>query len=172
MHGNWRGEKEKTIFKEVVEQQIQEKTREEVVKVIQEKQNLVRDTVEKKKCLIIYGLKERKNNVKTEREKELKESVKKVMEAVNDGEQNLEGEIEEMFRLCRYREEGVRQIKVRMRSQAVVEDIMTKTGRLGSCAEFKKVWIKRVMNSEERAKEKELREEAKGKKSRKEQRKR
>ena len=169
LRNEWKVEREaeKNSFREIVKNQIQEgiqeQTRKAVVKIIKEKENLVRDTVEKKKCMVIYGLKEKKNDVRTERERELKESVKKVVAKVQDEEQGLEGEIEEVVRLGRYNEEKVRPIKVRMRSQAAVEEIMLRTGRLASTLEYERVWIKRDMNEEERKKEKDLREEAREK---------
>ena len=83
---------------------------------------------------------------------------------MQDGEQGLEEEIEEVVRLGKYREEGVRPIKIRMRSQAAAERILSRTGRLASRSEYERVWIKRDMNSEERKMEGDLREEAKEKK--------
>ena len=168
----WRVERktENESFREMmnkeIKEQLQEKTREEVVKVIKEKQNLVRDTVEKKKCMVIFGMKEKRNEVRSERERELRESVRKLVGEVQDEEQNLEEEIEEVVRLGKFREEGVRPIKVRMRSQAAAEEILTKTGRLARKSEYERVWIKRDMNEEERKQEKDLREEAKEKNQR------
>ena len=54
-------ENEKVIFAEVVKKQIQEKTKDTVIQVIKEKEELVRDTVDKKKCMVIFGLPEKKN---------------------------------------------------------------------------------------------------------------
>ncbi|MPC87444.1 hypothetical protein E2C01_082306 [Portunus trituberculatus] len=48
-----------------------------------------------------------------------------------------------------------------MRSQVVVEEIMTRKGKLADDTEFKDIWIKREMNMEKREKEKVLRNEAK-----------
>ncbi|MPC17265.1 hypothetical protein E2C01_010114 [Portunus trituberculatus] len=47
-----------------------------------------------------------------------------------------------------------------MRSQVLVEEIMTRKGKLADDTKFKDIWIKRVMNLEEREKEKVLRNEA------------
>ena len=48
-------------------------------------------------------------------------------------------------------------MKVRMRSQLAVEDITASADRLAKSLEYKDIWIKRVINLEERKKEKELR---------------
>ncbi|MPC38916.1 hypothetical protein E2C01_032434 [Portunus trituberculatus] len=54
-------------------------------------------------------------------------------------------------------------MKVRMRSQVAVEEIMARKGKLAHDTEYKDIWIKRDMNLEEREKEKVLRSEAKKK---------
>ena len=40
----------------------------EIVKVIKQKESVVRDTVDKKKCVIIYGLKEETESIRAEGE--------------------------------------------------------------------------------------------------------
>ncbi|MPC88899.1 hypothetical protein E2C01_083823 [Portunus trituberculatus] len=75
----------------------------------------------------------------------------------------MDQEVEEVIRLGRYSEEGRRPMKVRMRSQVAVEEIMARKGKLAGDTEHKDIWIKRDMNLEEREKEKVLRNEAKEK---------
>ena len=161
----WKQEKEieKVTFKEVIEKQIQERTKDTVIQVIKEKEGLVRDTVEKKKSMVIFGLQEKKNPVKMAREKEEREMVRDIVTLVQDEEQGLEREIEEVFRLGKYKEGGKRPLKVRMRSQVATEGILARTGKLAEREEYKNVWIKRDMNVEEREREKDLRREAKEK---------
>ena len=79
--------------------------------------------MDRKKCLVIYGLKENKNPSKYRREREERELVKKVMQKVQDDRQSLEQEVEEMHRIRKYREGNTRLLKVRMRSQLAVEEI-------------------------------------------------
>ncbi len=63
-------EEEKFYFTEIIEAQKKEK---EIVKVIKQKELMVRDTVDKrKKCIVIYGLKEETEPVRYKREKEQK----------------------------------------------------------------------------------------------------
>ncbi|MPC66881.1 hypothetical protein E2C01_061036 [Portunus trituberculatus] len=81
-------EEEKVNFAEVVKQQIEEKTKDTVIQVIKEKEELMRDTVDKKKCMVIYELEEKKNPVKIMREKEEKEMVKEIISVVQDKEQS------------------------------------------------------------------------------------
>lgn len=53
-------EEEKVQFSEVIKRQVQENTKDTVIKVIKEKEDLVRDTVDKKKSFVIFGMKEKK----------------------------------------------------------------------------------------------------------------
>ena len=156
-------EEEKVSFSEVVKKQIQEKTQDVVIQVIKEKEDLVRDTVDKKKCLVIFGLKEKKNLNKYVREREERELVKKIIQTVQESTQELEKDVEETYRIGKYIEGGKRPLKVRMRSQVTVEEILAKTGKLAQRMEYKDIWIKRDMNLEEREKERELRNEAREK---------
>lgn len=168
MRKAWKKEQEdeKVNFAEVVKQQIQEKTKDAVIKVIKEKEDLVRDTVDKKKCLVFFGVQEKKNPVKFVREKEEKEVVKKLISVIQDEEQGLEKEIEEVYRLGKYSEGSKRPLKVKMRSQVGVEEILARTGKLAGNSEYSQIWIKRDMSQEEREKERELRNEAKVKNER------
>jgi len=156
-------EEEKMSFREVIQQQIREKTKDTVIKVIKENEDLVRDTVDKKKCLVIFGLKEKKNPIRFIREKEDKELAKKIITAVQDEDQGLEKELEEAYRIGKYNEGGGRPLKIKMRSQVTVEEILARVGKLARSTEYKEVWIKRDMNLEEREKEKKLRNEAREK---------
>ncbi|MPC71961.1 hypothetical protein E2C01_066253 [Portunus trituberculatus] len=70
----------------------------------------------------------------------------------------------EVIRLGRYSEGGRRPMKVKMRSQVAVEEIMARKGKLADDVDYKEIWIKRDMILEEREKEKVLRSEAKEKK--------
>lgn len=60
-------EEEKVQFSEVIKRQVQENTKDTVIKVIKEKEDLVRDTVDKKKSFVIFGMKEEKSKQVHER---------------------------------------------------------------------------------------------------------
>ena len=56
---------------------------EKVVQVIEEKENLVRDTVDKKKMVVVFGLKEEHIPVLSEREKE-KQCAEELIETIQE----------------------------------------------------------------------------------------
>ncbi|MPC42522.1 hypothetical protein E2C01_036144 [Portunus trituberculatus] len=58
--------------------------------------------------------------------------------------QELDQEVKEMFRLGmgRFSEGGKRPMKVRMRSQVAVEEIMIRKGKLANDTEFQDIWIR------------------------------
>ncbi|MPC68169.1 hypothetical protein E2C01_062366 [Portunus trituberculatus] len=87
-----------------------------IIEVIEEKENLVRDTVDKKKSFVIFGMKEKKNPNKFTRECEERELVKTVIKRVQDSTQELDQEVEEVIRLGRYSEGGRRPMKMRIKS--------------------------------------------------------
>ena len=100
--------------------------------------------------MVIYGIQEKKNPNKYGREREEKELVRKVIQKVQDDTQNLEKEVEETYRIGKYREGNIRPLKVRMRSQVTVEEITARANRLAQSERYKEIWIKREMNLEER----------------------
>ncbi|MPC69700.1 hypothetical protein E2C01_063931 [Portunus trituberculatus] len=97
------------------------------------------------------------NGTRSKKKKKVKFS-----EVVNST-QELDHKMEEVIRLGRYSEGGRRPMKVRMRSQVAIEEIMARKGKLADDVEHKDIWIKRDMNLEEKEKEKVVRSEAKEK---------
>ena len=73
LKNDWKKEQEnqQVSFREIVNQQVKEKTRETVVQVIKEKHNLVREAVDKKKCVVVFGVIEKRNPVKFVRDREV-----------------------------------------------------------------------------------------------------
>ncbi len=122
--------------------------------------------MDKKKCMIMYGLREKRNPVKTVRERDEREMVKRIVSFLQDDEQELEREVEEVYRMGKYKEGEKRPLKVKMRSQGAAEELLARTGKLAGSEEYKNIWVKRDMNLEEREREKELRHEAKEKNER------
>ena len=153
----------KIEFKEIVKQQMKEQSQETIVKVMREKENIVRDLADKKKCIIILGMEEKHNTNWTERMKEEKDKVNKILHLVQEDEPEIGKQIEEMYRLGKYNTDKTRPIKIKFRSQTTAENILAKTGKLADSEQYKKVWIKREMNKEERELEKTLRQQAKEK---------
>ncbi|MPC28884.1 hypothetical protein E2C01_022097 [Portunus trituberculatus] len=56
--------------------------------------------------------------------------VKTVIKQVQDSTQEFDQEVEEIIRLGRYSEGGRKPMKVKMKSQVAVEEIMARKGKL------------------------------------------
>ncbi|MPC57720.1 hypothetical protein E2C01_051707 [Portunus trituberculatus] len=156
-------EEEKVKFSEIVKRQIQENTKVAVIEIIKEKEDLVGDTVDKKKSFMILGMKEKNHPNKFMRECVVRELARTVIKRVQDSAQELHQEVEEVIRLGIYSEGGRKPMKVRMKSQVAVEEIMARKGKLTNDNDHMDIWIKRDMNLVEKEKEKVLRSEAKEK---------
>ena len=155
-------EKEQSSFKQIVQEQVMGKDQaitEKVIKVIKEKPEIVRDTVEKKKSLVIIGLKEEVMPVKSTRERNERVAVEKVIEEIQE-EQDLVGEVEEVFRLGKYKEGTHRPMKIRLRSQVAAETIAGKSWKLSRKEAFKDVWVRKDRSVEERNTIRELKKQA------------
>ena len=161
----WKIESEtvKESFRDIVSEQMKEKARDSLVKVIKENGNLVRETVDKKKCVLIFGMKEDNIPHRLQREKTEKENIKKIMKEVKSDDSNLENEIEEHKRLGKYEEGKRRPVKIKFRSQLDVEEALAGANKLAKTETFKNIWIKKDLNEEERARINELWTEAKAK---------
>ncbi|MPC83970.1 hypothetical protein E2C01_078694 [Portunus trituberculatus] len=85
---------------------------------------------------------------------------KTIIKRVQDGTEEFDQEVEEVIRLGRYSEGVKRPMKVKMRSQVAVEEIMARKGKLADDVDHKEIWIKRDMSLDEREKEKAVRREA------------
>ena len=116
-----------------------------MVQVIKEKHNLVRETVDKKKCVVVFGVIEKRNPVKFVRDREDMEIAKGVINKIQDENQELEKDTEEVFRIGKYVEGRHRPIKIKLKSQTTVEELLARSARLASKEETKDIWIKRDM---------------------------
>ncbi|MPC87232.1 hypothetical protein E2C01_082089 [Portunus trituberculatus] len=99
--------------------------------------------VDKKKSFVIYGMGEKKNPNKFTREHEEREMAKMVIKMVQDSTQEFDQEVEEVVRLGRHTEGGKRPMKVKMRSQVAVEEIMAKKGKFANDVNHKEIWKKK-----------------------------
>ena len=154
-------EREKVSFRQVLKEQQKESDaniEKKVVGVIKNKPRLVRDTVEKKKCIIMYGMKEIKKSTKFLRERDEVKKAKEVIASLNNEEEDerYEEEIEEVYRLGRFKQGENRPLKVRFRSQAEAEELLYRAGRLSKTEEYKDIWLKRDLTEEERNRKREL----------------
>ena len=156
---------EKVNLKEVMEKQMEQKREDmakEVIGVLKQKEVLVREIAEKKKSVIVFGLKENKITYRPKREKEELKSIRDILKNLNDDERaSLEEEVEEIHRLGQYSEGVTRPVKVLLKSQSATEDILYRTTKLKETAGYENIYIKRNKNEEERKKHNELVAEAK-----------
>ncbi|XP_076045683.1 uncharacterized protein LOC143027921 isoform X1 [Oratosquilla oratoria] len=146
-------ENSRVAFTDIIKQQMKEQTEDSIIKVMRQ-ENIVRDLADKKKCMIILGIEEKYNLNRTTRINEEKEKVSSLLELIQEDEPEIMKQIEEMYRLGKYSTDKTRPIKIKFRSQTTAENILAKTGKLAASEQYKKVWIKREMNKEEREEEK------------------
>ncbi len=162
-----RVQEEKIVdFREIINQQEMERKNnleKQVIKVIKSKENVVRDVVEKKKSVMIFGLKEKVVNFRSERLKEEMKVAKEVIQEVDKDNTEAAEEIEEVYRLGKYAEGKDRPMKIIFRIQVAVTKILERTWRLAQTEKYKGVWIRKDLNEEERARMNELINEAKTK---------
>ncbi|XP_076037043.1 uncharacterized protein LOC143022627 isoform X1 [Oratosquilla oratoria] len=79
-------ENKEIAFKEIVKQQMQDNAKDTIIQVINEKANWVRDTVDRKKCIVVYGLKEKQGLARYMREKEEKETAVEILNEIQRGD--------------------------------------------------------------------------------------
>ena len=70
--------------------------------MIKSNESIVRETVDKK-CIIVFGINEKKEPNETTRDNELKAEMNKVLDMVNEENEDLKDEIEEVYRVGRYK---------------------------------------------------------------------
>ena len=158
-------EAEKSL-KQIMEDQEKERKemKNKIVSVIKEKEKLVRNTVDRVKCVVLLGLKEEKIVNRTEREQKEKECLGQVISLVTEDDQAI-GAVEEHFRIGSFEEGKDRPVKVKFATQAMAEAVLNGAWRLSGVEEYKKVWINRDMDRQEREELRELVEEARQKNS-------
>lgn len=153
-------------FKEVMKQQEEDhknNLEKQVIQVLKRKENVVRDMVEKKRSVIVFGLKEKVLTSKFERGKEELKLAREIIGEVGEENMDSEGEIEEVYRMGKYDEGRDRPMKIKLRSQAAATSILDRTWKLAQTEKYKKVWIREDLNEEERARRNELIKDAKEK---------
>ena len=160
-----RSEGNEESLRKIIEQQQQEKKEitEKVINVIKEKKKLVRDTVDKVKCVMVFGVAEEKVLNKNERESKEKEKIKNILEAVTEEGNQAMNMVEEFHRIGKFEEQRDRPLKIKFATQVQAEEVLSGSWRLSGKEEFKNVWINRDLDEEERNKVKELVKEAKQK---------
>ena len=107
-------EKQKVDMKEIIRQQQQEhleNMEKQVVRVIKQKDKVVRDTVQKKMSVVVFGVKEKNLPMKTTREKEEMKMAKDIITKVAEDD-GIVQQIEEVYRLGKYDSNKTRPMKI------------------------------------------------------------
>lgn len=121
-----------------------------VVRVIKEKENVVRDTIDKKKIIVIFGIEEEEIRDYEERKKSEVCKAGSLFSEIDDIGRNWEEEVEEIHRVGRYEKGKSRPLKVKFKVKAVAEEVMSKTWKLGKSENLKKYGIRNELTREER----------------------
>ena len=151
-------------LKRIMEEQNQEKKeiKEQVVQVIKEKEKFVRTTIDRVKCTVIFGVKESKITNRVEREDMEKNRIRQVLSTiVDDPEEAMK--FVEYHRLGKYEEDKDRPIKIKFATQSYAEEVLSKAWKLAQVEEFRRVWISKDLDIEEREIQRNLVIEAKQK---------
>ena len=164
---DWIEVKEQTeqSLRKIMQDQEQEKKeiKEQVVQVIKEKQKFVRTTIDRVKCVVVFGVKESNIPNKLEREEVEKNRLRQVLSTVVGEEEETMRFVEEYHRLGKYEENKDRPIKIKFAGQSYAEEVVSKAWKLAQVDEFKKIWISKDLDMEEREIQRNLVIEAKQK---------
>ena len=152
-------------LKKIMEEQNQEKKeiKEQVVQVIKEKEKFVRTTIDRVKCTVIFGVKESKITNRVEREDMEKNRIRQVLSTIVDDPEEALKFVEEYHRLGKYEEDKDRPIKIKFATQSYAEEVLSKAWKLAQVKEFRRVWISKDLDIEEREIQRNLVIEAKQK---------
>ncbi|KAK3894637.1 hypothetical protein Pcinc_001615 [Petrolisthes cinctipes] len=111
----------------------------QVIQVLKSKENVVRDMVEKKKGVIVFGLKEKVSTTRKDRVKEDLKVARPIIGEVEDDNTESGEEIEEVFRLGKYQEGKDRPMKIKFKTQVAATRVLEKTWKLAQTEKYKKV---------------------------------
>ncbi len=103
--------------------------------MIKEKSDLLRDTGEKKKAVVVVGVKDDFQPIWHVSERKVKNDIEQILREIKDEDNELVGEVEEVFRPGKHVEGAHRPIKIRFRSQVVAEDqvLLTSGATMSHC---------------------------------------
>jgi len=120
------------------------------------------DIADKKKCIILFGIKEEKISDKAERSRYEENKIRNVLDKLGeDVSEWLNHEMIEFNRLGKYEDGKDRPIKLKMNTQAAADLMLFRSWKLHGHEELRRVFIRRNMSEEEREKLKEMLTEAK-----------
>ena len=99
-----------------------------MAKMLKQNETVVREIAERKKCVIVWGLKEDANRNWQERKKE-EEKIKNLLNKIAD-EEDMSSEVEEIMRLGTYEEGKTRPLKMKMKTQVAAEALLRDSWKL------------------------------------------
>ena len=156
-------QKDRENFREILNKEMKEQQQgmeRKVVNVIKSREDLVQDIADKKKSVILFGVKEERMAVKADRVAHDKTMISRVFEEL--GEENwLTDEVVEHIRLGKFEEGKHRPIKIKFNSQAPAEFMLYYSWKLHEHEDFRRIFIRRNMSEQEREQLKELLTEVK-----------
>ena len=148
-----KNEEVRASFREIMIQQEKEKTeipKGEVVKMLQENEEIVRNIAEKKKCIIVSGLREEENRNWQERRKKEDELMRSLLAKISDDGEDLSGEVEESVRLGAFEKGKNRPLKIKLKSQVTAEFLLQNSWKLKDQEETKGIYVRWNMTEQER----------------------
>ena len=98
-----------------------------------------------------------------ERERKEKEKIGKIIATVTGEEGQSVRSVEEYHRIGKFEEQKDRPVKIKFATQVQAEEVLNGAWKLAAVEEFKKVWINKDLDEEERSTLRELVKEAKQK---------
>ena len=103
----------------IIEKQKKEEQnlRQKVVKVIKKEEKLVRNTVEKYKQMVVFGLKEEKVVNRMAREEKEGNTLSKILKKVTSEDKRVMQQVEEFHRIGKYEDDKVRPIRIKFATQ-------------------------------------------------------
>ena len=131
-----------------------------VVGVVRSKENVMREVVDRDKCVIVYGDIEAHARDKSEKKGNDMVKVKRIMKEMDEDDEGWEEQIEEVRRIGLYKRGEMRPMRVQFKSRVVAETVRNHSWRLNLNEGLKHIRIRKDLSMEQRKKLKELQEKA------------
>lgn len=96
-----------------------------MIKIIKEKDQIVRDSVQRKMCVVVFGDKEKNLPNRAARKRSEMKRAKEIIVVV-EGKEAVDQQIEEVFRIGKYQEGGQQLMETRSSTQSAAESVHTK----------------------------------------------
>lgn len=146
----------KAIIEEQKERQ-EENLGKKVVKAIRQNERQVCDIMDKKRCVIMFGDVEGDIPDRSDRKVAEMKKVDDMIEVLDrGGREGWKKEVEDIWRLGKYKKGVARPIKIRFKSTKTVEDVLRTSWKLSQEGKYRDVILRKDLNAEEREKMREV----------------